>query len=63
MSSTTILGNACTERIGVGVVARGGLDRLEVGDVARDIILDPGREAEKNFLDEPKDLELLNAFR
>jgi hypothetical protein len=57
------LGNSLAERVGVGVAARGGLDRLDVGDVARDTILDPGREAEKNFLEDPNDLELLNVLR
>ena len=64
-SSTTILGEVSPPRVGVGVVERGGLGRLDIGDVARDTILDPGTEAEKNFLDEPnmglKDLEILSA--
>lgn len=51
--------------VGVGVVERGGLGRLDIGDVARETILDPGTEAEKNFFDEPntglKDLEMLRA--
>lgn len=51
-------------KVGVGVVDRGGgLGRLDTGDVARETILEPGTEAEKNFLEEPKtglkDLEIL----
>lgn len=52
-SSTRILGEVGPPRVGVGVVERGGLARLDIGDVARDTILDPGTEAEKNFLDDP----------
>ena len=59
------MGEVSPPRVGVGVVDRGGLGRLDIGDVAREIILDPGTEAEKNFLDEAniglKDLEILNA--
>lgn len=40
-------------RLGVGVVERGGLVLLDVGDVAREAILDPGTEAEKNFFVDP----------
>lgn len=44
---------------------RGGLVRLDIGDVALETILDPGTEAEKNFFDDPKtglkDLEMLRA--
>lgn len=51
--------------MGVGVVERGGLARRDIGEVARETILDPGTEAEKNFLDEPntglKDFEILRA--
>lgn len=64
-SSTTIFGDVSPPRVGVGVVERGGLGRLEIGDVARETILDPGTEAEKNFFDDPntglKDLEILRA--
>ena len=41
------------ERVWTGVFVRGGLDSLDVGDVALDTILDPEREAEKNFLEDP----------
>nr|GMD71447.1 hypothetical protein Iba_chr12eCG16080 [Ipomoea batatas] len=62
-SSSTIFGEVSPPRVGVGVVERGGLARLDTGDVALETILDPGTEAEKNFLDEPntglKDLEAL----
>jgi hypothetical protein len=61
-SSRTNFGELSPDKVGIGVVARGGLDRLDFGDVARETILDPGREAEKNFLDDPntglRDLEL-----
>lgn len=64
-SSKTIFGDVSPPNVGVGVVERGGLARLDIGDVARETILDPGTEAEKNFLDEPntglKDLEMLRA--
>lgn len=42
------------ERVGVGVVERGGLGRLDIGEVARDAIREPGTDAEKNFFDTPK---------
>ncbi|KAF5775162.1 hypothetical protein HanXRQr2_Chr13g0608941 [Helianthus annuus] len=59
-----ILGDDSPVKVGVGVVDRGGgLGRLETGDVARETILEPGTEAEKNFLEEPKtglsDLDIL----
>lgn len=64
-SSTTSFGEVSPPRVGVGVVERGGLGLLDIGDVARETIRDPGTEAEKNFLDEPntglKDLEMLSA--
>ena len=48
-------------KVGVGVIERGGLDLLETGDVALEIILDPGTDADKNFFEDPntglKDLE------
>lgn len=53
-SSTTIFGVVNPERVGVGVVERGGLRRLDIGEVARDTILEPGTDAEKNFFDAPK---------
>jgi len=43
--------DVCRFNVGVGVLERGGLDRLETGDDARDIILYPGTEAEKNFFE------------
>lgn len=58
------LGDVSPPRVGVGVVARGGLVRLDIGDDARETILEPGTEAEKNFLDDPKtalDFEVLSA--
>jgi hypothetical protein len=62
VSSTTIFGVVSPPSVGVGVVDRGGLGRLDIGDVARETILDPGTEAEKNFFDDPKtgfeDLEI-----
>lgn len=65
LSSTAIFGDVSPPRVGVGVVERGGLGRLEMGDVALETILDPGTEAEKNFLDDPNtglnDLEILRA--
>ena len=65
VSSTTILGEVSPTRVGVGVVERGGLGLLDIGDVARETILDPGTEAEKNFLEDPNtglnDLEMLRA--
>ena len=64
-SSTTIFGAESPPSVGVGVVERGGLGRLDIGDVARETILDPGTEAEKNFFDDPKtglkDLEIFIA--
>jgi len=58
---------ASPERVGVGVVDRGGLGRLDIGEVARDTIREPGTEAEKNFFDAPntglKDLAMLSAPR
>lgn len=66
LASTTIFDEVRPARIGVGVAGRGGLDCMDVGDVARDAILDPGTEAEMNFLDGGKaglkDLELLVAL-
>lgn len=63
--SNMTFGDASPPRVGVGVVERGGLVRLETGDVAREAILDPGTEAEKNFFEDPntglKDLEILSA--
>jgi hypothetical protein len=60
-----IFGEVSPPSVGVGVVERGGLGRLDIGDVARETILDPGTEAEKNFLDDPntglKDLAILCA--
>ena len=62
-SFTAILGEVSPPRVGVGVVERGGLGRLDIGDVARETILDPGRDAAKNFFEDPKtglkDLEIL----
>ena len=55
VSSTTIFGVVSPERVGVGVVERaGGLRRLDIGEVARDTIREPGTDAEKNFFDDPK---------
>jgi hypothetical protein len=39
-------------KVGVGVVERGGLDLLETGDVALEMILDPGTDAERNFFED-----------
>jgi len=50
-SSSMMFVDLRPDNVGVGVVERGGLDRLETGDDARDIILDPGTEAEKNFFE------------
>jgi hypothetical protein len=51
-------------KVGVGVVEHGGLDLLETGDVALEMILDPGTDAERNFFEDPntglKDLEMLS---
>lgn len=62
-SSIKILGEDNPPSVGIGVVERGGLGRLDIGDVARDAILEPGTEAEKNFLDDSntglRDLEML----
>lgn len=52
-SSTINFGELSPEKVGSRVVTQGGLDRLDFGDVARETILDPGREAEKKILDEP----------
>lgn len=54
VSSTTIFGVVNPERVGVGVVERGGLRRLDIGEVTRDTIREPGTDAEKNFFDDPK---------
>ena len=65
VSSTLSFGEANPPRVGIGVAERGGLARLDIGDVARETILDPGTEAEKNFFEDPntglKDLEMLRA--
>lgn len=53
LMSLIISGVTSPVNVGVGVVDRGGLWCLEVGDVAREPILDPGTEAEKNFLEVP----------
>jgi len=48
-----LFGEESATIVGLGVAARGGLERLDVGEVARDTIRDPGSEAEKNFFDDP----------
>jgi len=50
-SCTTIFGDESPRTVGVGVVERGGLGRLDIGDVARETILYAGTHAEKNFFD------------
>ena len=66
-SLATTLGDVRPPRVGVGVEDRGGLALLEIGDVALETILDPGTDAEKNFLEDPntglKDLEMLSPLQ
>jgi hypothetical protein len=66
-SLAAALGDVRPPKVGVGVVDRGGLALLEIGDVALDTILDPGTDAEKNFFEDPKtglkDLEILSPLQ
>ena len=64
-SSTTIFRDVSPPSVGVGVVEQGRLGSLDTRVVARETILDPGIEAEKNFFEDPKigfkDLEIFIA--